>query len=142
LRALVDVNVLIALHDTQHAHHRTASRWFEDHAESGWATCPLTQNGCVRILSQPAYSSPIPLHDAIVMLHRSCSASYHEFWPDDISLLDPSRFKHAHIHGHRQLTDFYLLALAVKHGGRLVTFDGQLALSAVYGAQKKHLVAL
>lgn len=76
------------------------------------------------------------------MLHDSCNTRYHEFWPDDASLLDPAQFRHEHIHGHRQLTDSYLLALAVKHGGRLVTFDSQLALSAVHGAQKKHLVAL
>jgi toxin-antitoxin system PIN domain toxin len=142
LRALLDVNVLIALHDRQHGHHHTVSHWFQLHAEQGWASCPLTQNGCVRILSQANYTNPVPLRDAITMLHRSCSTRYHTFWPDDVSLLDPGQFHHAHLHGHRQLTDAYLLALAVKHAGRLVTLDGHLALSTVYGAQKKHLVAL
>lgn len=76
------------------------------------------------------------------MLQRSCSHASHEFWADDISLLDAKRLVHARMHGHRQLTDLYLLALAVRHGGRLVTFDGQVPLSAVRGASQAHLLAI
>jgi uncharacterized protein len=141
-RALLDVNVLIALHDQQHLHHEEAARWFIANARQGWATCPLTQNGCIRIMSQPGYPNPVPMGDALSMLGRSCSQPHHQFWPDDISLLDAKRLVHGRMHGHRQLTDLYLLALAVAHGGRFVTFDAQVPLSAVRGATASHLLSI
>jgi predicted nucleic acid-binding protein len=76
------------------------------------------------------------------MLARSTAAPFHEFWPDDVSLLDAARFEYGHIHSPRQLTDLYLLALAMRHGGRLVTFDRRMPLSAVPGASEEHLVVL
>lgn len=142
LRALLDVNVLIALHDAQHVHHALATDWFEAHADAGWASCPLTQNGCLRIMSQPAYPNAQSVDVLLAMLARSCAAPFHEFWPDDISLLDSKRFRADRIHGHRQMTDLYLLGLAVQHGGRLVSFDTRIAFSAVHGAAPRHLVAL
>lgn len=141
-RALLDVNVLIALHDEQHVHHRIAADWLSAHAGGGWATCPLTQNGCARILSQPNYPNPVRLVDALALLHHSCALPSHAFWPDDISLLDGARLDHRRMHGHRQLTDLYLLALAVEHNGRLVTFDAQIPLSAVRGARSAHLISI
>ena len=141
-RALLDVNVLIALHDEQHVHHGVAARWFEANARHGWASCPLTQNGCVRIMSQPGYPSPVPLPAVIAMLGRSCGHAAHEFWPDDISLLDATRMHHGRMHGHRQLTDLYLLAMAVEHKGRFVTFDAQIPLNAVRGATARHSVSI
>jgi uncharacterized protein len=146
MRALLDVNVLIALHDAQHVHHGLATDWFEANADAdadaGWASCPLTQNGCLRIMSQPAYPNAQSVDVLLAMLARSCAAPVHEFWPDDISLVDRRRFRADRIHGHRQMTDIYLLGLAVQHGGRLVTFDTRIALSAVHGATPRHLVAL
>jgi predicted nucleic acid-binding protein len=108
----------------------------------GWASSPLTQNGVLRIMSQPAYPQALPVGELMTRLHRSFSHSLHEFWADDISLVDPAHFRAEHIHGHRQLTDIYLLALAVRHGGRFVTFDTRIALSAVHGAEASHLVHL
>ena len=142
MRALLDINVLIALHDRDHVHHRRASEWFSAHAKQGWASCPLTQNGCLRIMSQPAYPNPQPLPALLHMLRQSTSAPIHEFWSDDASILDAKRFHHAHMHSHRQITDLYLLGLAVKHGGRLVTFDIKIPLTAVLGATQAHLIAL
>jgi toxin-antitoxin system PIN domain toxin len=139
---LLDVNVLIALHDVQHVHHETAAEWFAEHVPSGWASCPLTQNGVLRIMSQAAYPQAFPVGELMAMLHRSFSHTSHEFWADDISLADPGLFRAEHIHGHRQLTDIYLLALAVRYGGRFVTFDTRIALSAVRGAETQHLVHL
>ena len=136
-RALLDVNVLIALHDEQHVHHELASAWFVDNAAQGWASCPMTQNGCIRILSQPGYTNPVPTAHAFALLKRSCAGAAHQFWPDDVSVLDETRFLHAHVHGHRQLTDLYLLALAVKNSGRFVTFDAKVALSTVHGAKRR-----
>lgn len=141
-RALLDVNVLIALHDEQHVHHTTAARWFEANVRHGWASCPLTQNGCVRIMTQPGYPNPAPLADALAMLSHSCAHASHAFWPDDISLLDTTRLHHGRMHGHRQLTDLYLLALAIAHQGRLVTFDAQIPLSAARGATTRHIVSI
>ncbi len=142
MRALLDVNVLIALHDQDHVHHQVAVHWLLANMESGWASCPLTQNGCLRIMSQPGYPNAQPLALLVTMLRDSTSGPNHAFWPDDISTLDASRFHHPHIHGSRQITDLYLLGLAVRHGGRLVTFDLRIAVSAVAGAQHTHLVLL
>ncbi len=142
MHALLDVNVLIALIDPAHKFHRTAKAWALKRGGLGWASCPLTQNGCIRIISQPAYQQPVPLQEAIQTLQTLCQSPKHQFWPDDLSLLDAAAFNHSKIHGHRQLTDLYLLGLAVKHQGCLVSFDGAIPLSAVKGAEKQHLVVL
>ncbi|MBK7003887.1 MAG: VapC toxin family PIN domain ribonuclease [Burkholderiales bacterium] len=142
MRALLDINVLIALHDREHIHHERAALWLESNIAHGWASCPLTQNGCLRIMSQPGYSSPQPLAVLVTMLQGSTGTAFHTLWADDISLLDARYFHHPHIHGHKQLTDLYLLALAVRNGGRLVSFDQRIPLSAVQGARAEHLVKL
>lgn len=142
MRALLDINVLIALHDRDHVHHERAALWLESNIHRGWASCPLTQNGCLRIMSQPGYSSPQTLAILVAMLQSSTATAFHQMWNDDISMLDAARFHHPHIHSHRQLTDLYLLGLAVKNGGRLVSFDQRIPLSAVRNANKDHLILL
>lgn len=142
MRALLDVNVLIALHDREHVHHERAAQWFESNIGHGWATCPLTQNGCLRVMSQAGYSNPLPLAALTDMLQRSTDTTFHQPWSDDISILDAKRFNHLHIHSSRQLTDLYLLGLAVRHKGRLASFDQRIPLSAVVGATEAHLVTL
>ncbi|MDP1607263.1 MAG: VapC toxin family PIN domain ribonuclease [Rhodocyclaceae bacterium] len=140
MRSLLDVNVLIALIDPDHVSHAAATRWWLQHREAGWASCPLTQNGCVRIISQPGYPNSCAVITVVELLMKLCADPCHEFWPDDASLLDSGRFSHARVHGHRQITDLYLLGLAVGHGGRLVTFDDKIPLSAVHGAKRQHLL--
>jgi len=142
MRALLDVNVLIALHDRDHVHHRRASDWLATNIHHGWASCPLTQNGCLRIMSQAAYPNVQPLSTLVAMLSSATQHPQHQFWHDDISVMDPSLFHHPHIHSARQLTDLYLLALAVRNGGRLISFDQRIPLSAVAGAEGRHLVML
>lgn len=142
MRTLLDVNVLIALLDVDHTSHVAALEWFTEHGKSGWASCALTQNGCVRIMSGAAYTNALPINEVVQRFRAATGHSAHEFWPDDVSLLDESLVDSTRIHGPRQLTDVYLLALAVKHGGRLVTFDGGIPLSAVKGAKPKHLVGI
>ena len=132
--ALLDVNVLIALLDQNHTQNASASAWFEHNLDSGWASCPLTQNGCIRVIAQPRYPNVIELTDAVSRLQRAISTPYHRFIPDDISLLDDSVVDRRHLLGHRQLTDVYLLALANAHDARLVTLDKSVPLSAVRGA--------
>lgn len=142
MRALLDVNVLIALLDSRHVHHRQATEWLGAHLDSGWASCPLTQNGCIRILSQPAY--PNATNAGLVARHLgdAVASGDHEFWADDVSLLAPGVLNWNYILSSRQVTDAYLLALAVRHGGRLVTFDAGVPLTAVSAARKKHLEIL
>ena len=141
MRALLDVNVLVALFDGNHASHAPAMRWFEEHGERGWASCPITQNGYVRVMSQPSYPEHLPVANLVERLRHATAHRAHEFWPDDASLLDDA-IDATRIHGPNQLTDTYLLALAVLHGGRLVTLDQLISLAAVKGAQKRHLVVL
>ena len=142
MRALLDVNVLIALLDADHASHDTALAWFGDHAKGGWASCPITQNGCVRIMSHPGYPHAHAVVEIVQRLKAATADRSHEFWPDSLSLLDGSVIDATRVHGPRQLTDVYLLALAVQNGGRLVTFDGSLATGAVKGATSRHLLRL
>ena len=142
MRALLDVNVLIALHDRDHVHHERAALWLETHVTAGWASCPLTQNGCLRIMSQGGYTNPQTLPVLTTMLRQSTATEFHTLWSDDISILDSARFNHGHMHSPRQLTDLYLLALAVKNSGRLVSFDQRIPLTAVIGATAGHLVCL
>jgi uncharacterized protein len=142
MRALLDVNVLIALFDADHSLHGAAVTWFSEHGKAGWASCPLTQNGCIRVMSQPPYANPIPVHAVAGRLREAAGDPHHEFWPDESSLLDERAIDTTRIHGPKQLTDVYLLALAVARGGRLVTFDRSLPIDAVLRAQRKHLVVI
>ncbi|PJC02755.1 MAG: VapC toxin family PIN domain ribonuclease [Gallionellales bacterium CG_4_9_14_0_8_um_filter_59_50] len=139
MRALLDVNVLIALLDAGHIHHELAQSWLESNIEPGWASCPLTQNGCIRILSQPNYPAPLPAAQVAERLAEAAATSHHEFWVADVNLLDGTSFDWKQVLGHRQVTDLYLLALAVRHDGRFVTFDRRINFGAVSGAQAKHL---
>ena len=142
MRSLLDVNVLIALLDADHVSHDVAWAWFNRNARGGWASCPLTQNGCIRIMSHARYPSPIPVQSGLERLREATASRHHTFWPDDVTLLDERVADAGRIHGPRQLTDLYLLALAVRHGGRLVTFDRAIATSAIRGAGDKHLCVL
>jgi uncharacterized protein len=141
-RALLDINVLIALLDLDHVHHRRARGWLQREVDSGWASCPLTENGCIRIMSQSKYPNPVPAGEVIKRLREAAATSYHEFWPDDLSILDQTMVDNGRIHGPKQVTDVYLLALAVQHAGRFVTFDGSVPLSAVLQAEKEHLAVI
>jgi len=142
MRALLDVNVLIALFDADNSLHAQALRWFDENGEAGWASCPLTQNGCLRVMSQPGYPNCVPVNVMAERLREATSHSRHAFWPDSLSLLDQRSIDPTRIHGPKQLSDVYLLALAVANGGRLVTFDKAIPTAAVAKAQKKHLVVI
>jgi uncharacterized protein len=141
--ALLDVNVLVSLFDPDHVHHDVAHDWFADRGASGWATCPLTENGFLRVAGRVARAREFVSVSALIdVLRRFCSSSAHEFWSDDASLLDERSFNAALARGHQQLTDVYLLGLAVKHKGVLATFDQHIALAAVNGARREHLALI
>ncbi len=135
--ALLDVNVLIALIDPQHVHHEPSHRWFEAHGGDGWATCPLTQNALLRILGNPRYPNS-PGGPAVVMsfLQELLAHPAHVFWPDALSWQATGVFEAEALLHHGQITDTYLLGLAVHHQGRLVSFDRRLSLRAVRGGEE------
>lgn len=141
-RALLDVSVLLALLDSDHVDHLRAHDWLDDEIGGGWASCAITENGFVRIISQARYPSPVPPTKAIEVLSRAREGGNHAFWPCDVSVLDAKTVDRSRLHGPRQVTDAYLLALAAAHGGRFVTFDRSLSLAAVHGATEDHLVIL
>lgn len=142
MRALLDINVLIALLDQDHSMHERAGRWFAAHARDGWASCPITQNGCVRIMSHPSYPNALRVGAIMERLGEAISTARHEFWADDVSLLDSGVADRTRIHGPRQVTDLYLLALAVLHRGCFVSFDASISMTAIKGAAKEHIVTL
>jgi toxin-antitoxin system PIN domain toxin len=143
MRALLDVNFLIALLDEHHTSHSAAIGWFSENARAGWASCPITQNGCIRILGNPRYSGgALPPSQVAQRLREAAGTDLHEFWPDEISLLDGKYVDMTRVHGPQQLTDVYLLALAAHRKGRLVTFDRSIAIDAVTAATRRNLLML
>ena len=129
---LLDINVLIALIDPAHVAHEAAHRWFETRGQNAWATCPLTENGVIRIVGHPRYpNSPGAPAEVARIMHRLRQLPGHCFWPDDISLLDPAAVDVERVRTAAQVTDTYLLALAVAHDGMLATFDRRLSDAAV-----------
>jgi toxin-antitoxin system PIN domain toxin len=136
LTFLLDVNVLISLIDPVHVGHEPAHRWFEAEGNRAWATCPLTENGVVRIVGHPRYPNT-PGSPAIVaaIVAQLRALPGHAFWHDNVSLVATDHVDPAKILTSAQVTDSYLLALAVSHGGRLATFDRRLSTTAVRGGK-------
>jgi toxin-antitoxin system PIN domain toxin len=128
--ALLDLNLLAALLWPSHEHHAVAHDWFDRRRVDGWATCPLTQLGFVRLVSNPAFSrDALSVREALSLLVRNLEHPDHVFWSADrgVTSLTPMA---SSLRGHPQVTDAYLLALAHHHGGRVATFDrglGELA---------------
>lgn len=142
MRALLDVNVLIALLDTAHVHHQRARAWFEANVRHGWASCPITENGCVRILSQSAYPGHLAPGQAAALLRDATRTQHHAFFPDDVSLLDETMFEWRSLLTPRQLTDAYLLALASHHKACFATLDARVMRAAVPAAAARHMVVI
>jgi toxin-antitoxin system PIN domain toxin len=141
-RFLLDINVLIALIDPAHVQHDRAHEWFASSGSTAWATCPLTENGVLRIVGHMRYpnspGTPAAVAELIVGLR---ALPGHEFWPDDITLFDGHRIQTTRLLDSAQVTDSYLLALAFAHGGKLATFDRRMVTSAVVnGPQAIHLI--
>jgi uncharacterized protein len=141
-RFLIDTNVLIALVDPAHVQHDRAHEWFADSGRHRWATCPVTQSGVLRIVGHPRYpNSPGSPAAVAELLAGLCELPGHEFWPDDISLVDAKRLDASRLLDSAQVTDSYLLALASEHGGQLATFDRRLVTAAVAnGARSLHVI--
>jgi uncharacterized protein len=121
---LLDANVLIALAWPEHVAHEKVGRWFARHSAAGWATCPFTQAAFVRVLSNPAFSpDALTPENGLRVLESNLSLPGHYFWADSISVPDALRSLEGPLKGHQQITDSYLLGLAIHHRGRLATLD-------------------
>jgi uncharacterized protein len=121
---LLDVNVLVALAWPEHSQHALARDWFVRHSAKGWATCPLVQAGFVRIVSNPAFSpKSVSVTEAVDALRLSLADKAHQFWPDSISFPEAASMLSAPMRGDQQVTDAYLIALAIRHKGKLATLD-------------------
>lgn len=132
---LLDVNLLLALIDPMHIQHESAHRWFAERGQEAWATCPLTENGFVRIASHPNYPNrPGDVAAVLAVLRQLCEAPGHSFWTEDISILQV--FESDAIITHAQVTDVYLLGLAVHKGGKLATLDQRIPVSSVRGGRE------
>lgn len=136
---LLDVNVLISLLDSAHVHHNVAITWFRDTAAGmGWATCPVTENGFVRVVSHISYPNlrltPAMASESMARF-KAGFAGLHHFWPDSISLTDSSLFELGTLTGSRQITDAYLAGLAFRNKGALASFDTSMPWKAVRGAK-------
>lgn len=134
---LLDVNVLVALLDSAHEHHRPTNRWFLREQSNGWATCPITENGLIRVISGVTYPNlritPGQAAASLRRLRHNFASTFH-FWSDDVSLADAERFDLSILTGARQTTDAYLAGLAFRNSGRLATLDANIAWKSVNGA--------
>lgn len=138
--SLLDVNMLIALAWPSHVHHRHAHAWFAANHSAGWATCPLTQCGFVRVSSNPKIiAEAVTPQESLVMLHRIVSVKHHVFWPDDLPF-QQGLLTTELIVSHRQITDAYLLCLCIQHEGRLVTFDKGIAALLPSGSRHRNFL--
>jgi hypothetical protein len=125
---LLDTNLLIALLWPSHERHELAVKWFTRHRAKGWATCPLTQAGFVRIVSNPAFSrDAVQPREAIQVLSANTASKDHLFWPDELPVAEALAFAGVRLMGHQQVTDAYLLGLAIRRGGVLATLDQRIA---------------
>ena len=139
---LLDVNVLIALIDPAHVQHDAAHDWFAKQGKKSWATCPLTENGVMRIVGHARYPNSPGTPAAVAQLMTGlCELPGHVFWPDDISMLDTKILDVSRLLSSAQVTDSYLLVLAIAHDGKLATFDRRLVVDAVRAGKKGvHLI--
>lgn len=143
MRYLLGINVLIALTDPDHTFHQLAHQWWNQDNRP-WASCPITENGFIRIMASTAYSksSQLSVADVTTLLSVFTANTNHEFWSDHISLRDEKEFQHASILSSKHLTDIYLLAVAAKNNATLVTFDQNIPLSPVTSAKPENLLIL
>jgi uncharacterized protein len=134
---LLDVNLLVALFDPGHIHHDVAHDWFAGNHARGWATCPVTENGFVRVVAHPKYpGGPERANDLVSRLRTFCATRHHHFWPDAVSLTDPAIFDTTFLRGYAQATDLYLVGLAKRMGGRLASLDRAIPWQGIVGSDE------
>ena len=131
MTSLLDVNVLVALAWPNHVHHDAAHAWFSEQRINGWATCPITEAGFVRISCNPAaVGQTVTPSDAVGLLRSLMQQESHSFWPLEVSMAELPEDMLARVQGYRQITDVMLLATAIQRNGLLATLDSSLAMLA------------
>jgi len=141
--SLLDVNVLIALMWPAHQSHSQVEDWFSRHASQGWATCPFTQAAFVRLLSNPAFSrDAVTPHEAITLLSANLKHRYHRYWDDEISFAEAVKEFEGRLVGHRQVTDAYLLGLAIHKKGKFATLDRSVQALLPQDSPHRHRVEI
>jgi len=141
---LLDISTTLALVDSAHELHGPVFDWFQKVGIKGWATCPLVENGFVRIICQPSYPNVTFAVSAAIERLRLLveNAGVHHRWSDDLHLFDSAVFEPAQLSSHRRITDAYLLALAVKHDGCFVTLDTRINTNGVIGAKPTSILTI
>lgn len=142
MRLYPDVNVLIALFDPAHQHHAVASEAFVELGSDGWVTCSVVENGFLRVISNPSYLNAVTLAEAASLLQAAIANTNHRRLDQFISLLDSDRFLPSKLVSHRQITDLYLLGMAILHDVKLITFDRNIPAHAAVGFETRHLLVL
>lgn len=141
--SLLDVNLLISLMWPAHEDHNRAQQWFKDNAHHGWATCPFTQAAFVRIASNPAFSTDaVPPTEAAALLASNLKHPHHQFWPDEITFAQAIELFSDRLAGHQQVTDAYLLGLAMHQKAKLATMDQAVAALLASQSQKDNFLSL
>jgi toxin-antitoxin system PIN domain toxin len=140
---LLDANVLIALAWPAHEAHTGVQQWFARNSRQGWATCPLTQAAFVRILSNPKFSAhAVTPREALNVLSANLQHSGHQFWRDEIGLLEALKRFEGRVVGHLQVTDAYLLGLALHKNGRLATLDKAVGSLLAEGSPERSRIEI
>jgi uncharacterized protein len=140
MRALLDVNVIVALLDPDHTFHTRAHMWLAGSKANAWASCPITENGVLRVMCGSGYGNQkFFIQDIEKRLRIFAANTDHQFWSDNLSILNPAVFSTENIFSHRHITDSYLLALATAFKGRFVTFDRGVILSSVKNSKPENL---
>ncbi len=141
--ALLDVSVLFALIYEQQSRHADVQAWFGVNSLHGWATCAYTQMSTLRLLTS-GFAPDLNLSSATAasFLCGLTGHQHHQYWQQDIVPSGEGVFDWDRVSGRNQFPDLYLLALAVKHGGTLVTLDRKISIAAVKGAGPEHIIVL
>lgn len=127
---LLDINVLLALADPMHVHHEICHKWYAEKGHISWATCPMTQNGFIRIASHPKYPNrPGEVAAVCSILRQFCEAPGHHFWTEELSILEI--LEPENVISHAQITDIYLLGLAARKSGKLATLDRRIPVDII-----------
>jgi toxin-antitoxin system PIN domain toxin len=137
---LLDVNILIALADAAHTSHKKVTAWFNTLGKEDWGVCPLTEAGFVRVVTNPRYSGPFSIEEAIEVLTEVKNLPGYRFWPITTSWTSLIQPFSERIFGHQQVTDAYLLGLALEQGGTLVTMDKTIKVLAGPEHERRVLV--
>lgn len=142
MKVFPDINVLIALFDTSHQHHLVAKREFMKYVPAGWCSCSMSQNGFIRIVSNPSYLNSMSVAEATTLLKLAVERTNHTYLDNTLSLLDTHRFETTKLLTHKQISDLFLIGMAIHYDVKLLTFDRNIPTHAAIGFNDRHLLVI